>query len=262
MWIDVTEGNAWDIKKFAGTFISSDHEQTCIINNDSIIGYEIRRGAITIPSGIVSTHRRGNLSFLLLTMGYDLSTHETIGKSIKNLKPITETPDNTSSLGLAEPAPTADTTSNTSIKYDSQETELLNYDGEYLSLKYPSNWVVDEHCSDLTADVYIGNSTKQIGLWIFKFDMPEDMNWNDAMESIASSWREYASVDVGNVMFKGNGWCKHDILLEIPDLTQRQISFYCHRGGYIYNIKFGNDVSSVRNNENLISEIMSSVQIK
>lgn len=214
--------------KMVGDFRS---KMTLVEDNDSITAYEIRRGMTIIPAQMVSIYKRNGYAVILTTMGVDLNVHKAMGLSIR-------------------------------CKPKENESETSNYQGEYISLDYPSNWNVNEHPNTQTADVYISQSDHAFGVWLFRFEIEDGITFKEAMNSIAENWREVAKVNMSNTQINDVEWCKHDIFMNMHGQEGRQISYYYLKGRYIYNVKFGNSAVEVENNLSLIDSIMATVAIK
>ena len=223
--------NGWDMVGFTNDWVGNMRSKlTLIEQNDSIIAFEINKGITHIPAQIVSVYRRNGYSIMLATMGINLATHKAIGNSIQCIS-------------------------------KKNSNKMSSYHGDYLSLQYPSSWIIDEHPNTLTADVWITQKDHAFGMWIFQFEK-EDISFKDAMVGIANNWHEIAEVDMSYININSVEWCKHDIRMDVQGQKGRQISYYCLKGDSIYNIKFGNSLVEVEKNSSVIDSIMSSVVIK
>ena len=209
-------------------------KMTLVEDNDSISAYEIQRGMTTIPAQMVSVYNRNGYAVILTTMGIDLKVHKAMGQSIRCKEK----------------------------EYKDTDSEFCKYQGDYLSLDYPSEWIVDEHPNTQTADVWIMQKDHAFGVWLFRFEKEDDISFEEAMTSIANNWREVAKVEMTYKQINDIKWCKHDIRMSIQGQEGRQISYYCQRGNYIYNVKFGNSGEAVEKNQNTIDSIMASVVLK
>ena len=216
--------------KMVGDFRS---KMTLVEDNDSITAYEIQRGMTVIPAQMVSVYKRNGYTVILATMGVDLDVHKAMGQSIR-----------------------------CKAKENKDKSETCNYQGEYMSLNYPSIWNVNEHPNTQTADVYISQSNHAFGVWLFRFEIEDGITFKEAMNNIAKNWREVAKVSVSNEQINGVKWCKHDIRMNMQGQEGRQISYYSLKGCYIYNVKFGNSPVEVEKNLSLIDSIMATVTIK
>ena len=216
--------------KMVGDFRS---KMTLVEDNDSITAYEIQRGMTVIPAQMVSVYKRNGYSVILATMGVDLDVHKAMGQSIR-----------------------------CKAKENKDKSETSNYQGEYMSLNYPSIWNVNEHPNTQTADVYISQSNHAFGVWLFRFEKEDGITFKEAMNSIAENWREVAKVNISNEQINDVEWCKHDIRMNIQGQEGRQISYYSLKGYDIYNVKFGNSAVEVEKNLSLIDSIMATVVIK
>lgn len=223
--------NKWDKDLFVDQFISSNQSELNIVEqNDSITAYEIKKGAFSIPAQIVSVHERNDYSVLVATIGIDLQSHKAIGQSIRCI-----------------------------MKDDHIWTK--SYNGEYISLSYPSTWIVDETPNTFTSDVYISQSDHAFGVWLYRFELENNMTFNNLMNDLVGTWRDIASVDISYEQINGIEWCRHDIQILDADIMGRQISYYCQRGNYIYNVKFGNNIEDVKKNLTIIDSVMHSIII-
>ena len=209
-------------------------KMTLVEDNDSISAYEIQRGMTTIPAQMVSVYNRNGYAVILATMGIDLKVHKAMGQSIRCKEK----------------------------EHKDIENELSKYQGDYLSLDYPSEWIVDEHPNTQTADVWIMQKDRAFGVWLFRFEKEDDISFDNTMTSIANNWREVAKVEMAYIQINDIKWCKHDIRISMQGQEGRQISFYCLKGNYIYNVKFGNNSEEVEKNLTTIDSIMASVDLK
>ena len=216
--------------KMVGDFRS---KMTLVEDNDSITAYEIQRGMTAIPAQMVSVYKRNGSTVILATMGVDLDVHKAMGQSIR-----------------------------CKAKENKDKSETCNYQGEYMSLNYPSIWNVNEHPNTQTADVYISQSNHAFGVWLFRFEIEDGITFKEAMNNIAENWREVAKVNISNEQINDVEWCKHDIRMNIQGQEGRQISYYSLKGYNIYNVKFGNSAVEVEKNLSLIDSIMATVVIK
>lgn len=216
--------------KMVGDFRS---KMTLVEDNDSITAYEIQRGMTVIPAQMVSVYKRNGYTVILATMGVDLDVHKAMGQSIR-----------------------------CKAKENKDKSETCNYQGEYMSLNYPSIWNVNEHPNTQTADVYISQSNHAFGVWLFRFEIEDGITFKEAMNNIAENWREVAKVNISNEQINDVEWCKHDIRMNIQGQEGRQISYYSLKGYDIYNVKFGNSAVEVEKNLSLIDSIMATVVIK
>lgn len=233
MIIPVANRNVKDnfTQQMVGDFRS---KLTLIEDNDSISAYEIQRGLTTIPAQMVSVYNRNGYAVILVTMGIELKIHKAMGQSIKCKEK----------------------------DHKENKTELCKYKGGYISLDYPSEWIVDEFPNTQTADVWITQKDHAFGVWLFRFENKDGISFEDAMTSIANNWREVAKVEMTYRQINGIKWCKHDIRMDIQGQEGRQISFYCQKDNYIYNVKFGNRCEEVFKNISMVDSIMNSVEIK
>ena len=223
--------NGWNLSGFAEQMVGNMRSKLTLVElNDSVIAYEIQKGITTIPAQMFSVYERNGYSVLLTTMGIDLDVHKAMGRTIL-------------------------------CKDKDRKKANTNYQGEYLSLSYPSGWIVDEHPNTQTSDVYISQSNHAFGVWLFRFEMEDDITFKDAMTDIANNWREVAKVNMSYQQINGEEWCKLDIRMNMQGQTGRQISFYRQKGNYIYNVKFGNNTTDVEKNLVVIDSIMTSVKI-
>ena len=239
------EGN----KKFAKVMIVSSYDRavkddfvqqlvgnnrsklTVIEENDTITAFEIQRGITIIPAQVVSIYQRNGYAVLLATMGVDIDLHKTIGTTIK-------------------------------CNATHTDIDLAHYNGDYINLDYPSNWTINEHPGTQTADLFIGNSDHSFGIWLFRFEKDDNISFDEAMTSLADSWREVANVGISNESINGIAWCKQDIQMTSQGQEGRQVSYYALKGNMIYNIKFGNKAHEVEKNQTIINDIMRSVELK
>ena len=218
-------------QRMVGDFRS---KMTLVEDNDSISAYEIQRGITTIPAQMVSVYNRNGYAIILATMGIDLKVHKAMGQSIR----------------CKEKSP------------GDKDNEHRKYQGDYLSLDYPSSWIVNEHPNTQTADVWIMQKDRAFGVWIFRFEKEDGTSFEETMTGIANNWREVAKLDMTYEQINDIKWCKHDIRMSMQGQEGRQISFYCQRGNYIYNVKFGNSSVEVGKNQVIINSIMASVELK
>lgn len=218
-------------QKMVGDFRS---KMTLVEDNDSISAYEIQRGMTTIPAQMVSVYSRNGYAVILTTMGVDLKIHKAMGQSIRCKKKV----------------------------HEGGENKTSRYEGQYLSLDYPSAWIVDERPNTQTADVWITQSDHAFGVWLFRFEIEAGISFEDAMTSIASNWRKVAKVDMKYEEINEVKWCKQDIRMSMQGQEGRQVSFYCLNGNYIYNVKFGNSNKEVEKNLATIDDIIASVKFK
>lgn len=218
-------------QKMVGDFRS---KMTLVEDNDSISAYEIQRGMTTIPAQMVSVYNRNGYAVILTTMGIDLKIHKAMGQSIRCKKK----------------------------EHEDGENNTSRFEGQYLSLDYPSAWIVDEHPNTQTADVWITQRDHAFGVWLFRFEKEDGISFEEAMTSIASNWREVAEVDMNYEQVNNVKWCKHDIRMSMQGQEGRQVSFYCQNGNYINNVKFGNSSKEVERNLATIDDIMASVKLK
>ena len=209
-------------------------KMTLVEDNESISAYEIQRGMTTIPAQMVSVHNRNGYAVILTTMGVDLKVHKAMGQSIRCKKKV----------------------------HEGGENKTSRYEGQYLSLDYPSAWIVDERLNTQTADVWITQSDHAFGVWLFRFEIEAGISFEDAMTSIASNWRKVAKVDMKYEEINEVKWCKQDIRMSMQGQEGRQVSFYCLNGNYIYNVKFGNSNKEVEKNLATIDDIIASVKFK
>lgn len=219
------------VQKIVGDFRS---KMTLVEDNDSISAYEIQRGMTTIPAQMVSVYNRNGYAVILTTMGVDLKIHKTMGQSIRCKKKV----------------------------HEGGENKTSRYEGQYLSLDYPSAWIVDERPNTQTADVWITQSDHAFGVWLFRFEIEAGISFEDAMTSIASNWRKVAKVNMKYEEINEVKWCKQDIRMSMQGQEGRQVSFYCLNGNYIYNVKFGNSNKEVEKNLATIDDIIASVKFK
>lgn len=206
-------------------------KMTLVEDNDSISAYEIQRGMTTIPAQMVSVYNRNGYAVILATMGIDLKVHKAMGQSIRCKEK----------------------------GHEDIDSEFSKYQGKYLSIEYPSEWIVDEHPNTQTADVWIMQKDHAFGVWLFRFEKEDNNSFEDAMTNIANNWREVAKVEMAYKQINDVKWCKHDIRMSMQGQVGRQISYYCQKGGYIYNVKFGNSSQAVEMNQATIELIMASV---
>lgn len=222
-------GEQWDLTEFANQIVGSNRSKLSLKEqNDSLIVYEISKGIINMPAHIFSVHNINGYSILVFTYGLSLDTHNLICKSIH-------------------------------IKKNISNREEVTYNGEYLSIKYNSDWIVDNNPKTQTADVYIGQSNKEFGLWIFRFELQEGVDYKEAMSELANNWKNFGHVNVDWVTFNDIEWCAQDIKMEIEGQECRQISYYTYKDNFVYNIKFGNKADLVGSFMSSIEKVMSSV---
>lgn len=240
MWMESANGDKWDIEKFTQQMIGGNSSNlTLVEHNDTLIAYEIQKGMTTIPAHIISLHEKDGYSIMVCTMGMSMETHQSISNAIrcKSTNHIT-----------------------------SQEKIAINknitYDGEYIKLLYPEHWDIDEHPNTLTADVYIGQKNHAFGVWLFRFEIEDGITFKEGMIDVANNWREIAEVDVSYKRINGKEWCRQDIRMNMQGQENRQVSYYCQKDNYVYNVKFGNARKEVDENIATIDSIMSSIILK
>jgi len=239
MWINMVDEGSWDLGKFAQRVIGDNASKLSLVeSNDTLIAYEIQRGFVSIPAQEISIHQCNGYSILVCSFGIDKNTHDLISNSIKCKK--------------AKP----------DKKDISNQSPTLKYNGDYIELEYPNQWVVDENINDQTADVYIGMPDKSFGARLFRFENENDIPFKDSMNEIADNWRNFASVDVEYVTINGNEWCKQFINTSVQGEEMQQVSYYCQKGTWIYNVKFGNCENGVNTNKEKIVSIMKSIKLK
>lgn len=208
------------VEDMAGSSLS---KLTLAEKSDSLIAYKYRNGQFSFDAQVASQFKRDGFSILLLTYGIEIKQHQQIASSIRcGKKDINGTSD---------------------------------FIGDYISCVYPSSWNVDDSPGTMTADVYISNSDHSFGVWLFKFET--DAPFKEIMDELADNWKEYAKVNITYDNFNGVEWCKQDLIV---DDNNRQISYYTQRGGFIYNVKFGNQASKIE--QSVIDTIMKSVKIR
>lgn len=171
------------------------------------------------------------ISIIVAIMGINIATHNTISNSVLDKMTVTK-----------------------------NKTTL--YEGKYMNLYYPSNWIVDEHPKSMVADVYIGQKNYIFGMWLFRIENESGISFKKAMAEMANSYREIAKIDLTYEKINGREWCKQNIQMNVQGQNYRQISYYCQIGSHIYNVKFGNSASEIQNNLVVINSIMASINIK
>lgn len=209
-------------------------KMTLVEENDSVSAFEIQKGMATIPALMVSVYNRNGYAIILTTMGIDLKVHKAMGKSIRCKENF----------------------------HEDKENEYSKYQGDYLTLNYPSEWIVDDQPNTQTADIWIMRKDRAFGVWLFQFEKENGISFEETMTFIANNWREVAKVEMAYKQINGIKWCKHDIRMSMQGIEGRQISFYCLKGKHIYNVKFGNSSKEVEKNLSLIDSIMASVELK
>lgn len=230
--IKTSSPHNWDLEKFAQSLIGNKRsELTLTESNDTLIVYEIQKGIITIPAHIFSLHERNGYSIMVMTLGLNLSTHNTISNSVISKATVTK-----------------------------NETAL--YEGKYMNLYYPSDWIVDEHPKSMVADVYIGQKNYTFGMWLFRIENESGISFREAMSEMGNSYRGIAKIDLTYEKINGREWCKQNIQMNVQGQKYRQISYYCQNRNHIYNVKFGNRASDIQNNGEIINSIMASINIK
>lgn len=221
-----------DLEKFAQRLIGNNRSNlTLTEHNDTLIIYEIQKGSITIPAHIFSLHERNGFSIMVMTLGLNLSTHNAISNSVIYKVTVTK-----------------------------NETAL--YQGKYINLCYPSDWIVDEHPKSMVADVYIGPPNYTFGMWLFRIENESGISFRKAMSEMGNSYRGIAKINLTYEKINGREWCKQNIQMNVQGQKYRQISYYCQNGAHIYNVKFGNNASEIQNNLVVINSIMASINIK
>ena len=228
----ISSADRWIKDDYANKIVGdSRSKMTLVEENDSITAYEIQRGMTVIPAQMVSVYKRNGYAVILVTIGVELDIHKAMGQSIR-------------------------------CKAKGNKIETSDYQGEYMSLDYPSTWSINEHPNTQAADIYISQDDHAFGVWLFRFEKVHDVTFRDGMDELADGWREIAIVDVTYEEINGREWCKHDIKMSMLGEKGRQISYYTNRGDTIYNVKFGNLATEVDKNMELVDMIMASVVIK
>ena len=75
--------NQWDMTSFAQVLIGDNRKNlTLVEKNDSLMVFEIQKGAITLPAYIFSVHERDGNSVLLTTLGLNATLHKKMGDAI------------------------------------------------------------------------------------------------------------------------------------------------------------------------------------
>lgn len=171
------------------------------------------------------------ISIIVAILGINIATHNTISNSVLDRMTVTK-----------------------------NKTTL--YEGKYMNLYYPSNWIVDEHPKSMVADVYIGQKNYTFGMWLFRIENESGISFKKAMSEMGNSYPGIAKVDLAYEKINGREWCKQNIQMNVQRQNYRQISYYCQIGSHIYNVKFGNSASEIQNNGEIINSIMASINIK
>ena len=81
MW--TSNENGWNLERFAQHFTKDNDELTLVEKNDTVITYEIQKGAIKVPALAFSLHKRKNNSIIIMTMGIATKERQAITNSIK-----------------------------------------------------------------------------------------------------------------------------------------------------------------------------------
>ena len=239
IWALSENDGHWDMERSAEQMLGKNKSKlTLVEQNDSLIAYEARSGNISLPASVFSLHEISGYSVLLFTMGFTVESHLSISDSIR-CKPVK--------------------------KKNEFKTGTTTYDGEYINLEYPSHWEIDNSLNFLTSDVYIRQPDRTFGVQLFRFEREDSTTFHDDMTQLVNSWRETSNVDMSYETINGKKWCRHDIQTNSLEMVIQQISYYCWKDCYIYNVRFTHlkdSVTDITQYNTTIKEIMSSVIIK